>query len=322
MVTYEDVKALVQAKLIDKTDSRPYEALSEYLFGEGNCFNESEVRKRMYGMKRLIEIIEASNAGTPVSNRILAVSDLHIPFELPVDSFRQYAGRVDTLVINGDILDCASVSSFPRLYRSDLTEDMIRARKYLIDLIIMLRAKTVYINIGNHEKRLGKLLSERLNADLLRIMPTNPLDLIVRDGFKDTDHINKTETRYSPLTEFFADSQVEIIYTGDWKCKIGNVIFAHPLSYSSGILKTTEKATDFFLRQDRTFSACILAHTHKLGSYFSGNIQMYEQGCMCDLSRLDYADGKLQIPNQNGFIYVCLDENGDIINSKTELVKF
>lgn len=41
-----------------KTLDEDYEDLSEKLFGEGNCFNSSEVRKRMYGMKTVIEAVE------------------------------------------------------------------------------------------------------------------------------------------------------------------------------------------------------------------------------------------------------------------------
>lgn len=52
---YEKMKKIVIRKLIDKTEDRDYEELSEELFGEGNCFNSSEVRKRMYGMRALIE---------------------------------------------------------------------------------------------------------------------------------------------------------------------------------------------------------------------------------------------------------------------------
>lgn len=49
-------------KLVDHTIDDDYEDLSERLFGEGNCFNSSEVRKRMYGMKALIEAIERDGA--------------------------------------------------------------------------------------------------------------------------------------------------------------------------------------------------------------------------------------------------------------------
>ena len=58
MSEYEKIKSIVYGKLIDKTDDRDYTELSEELFGEGNCFNSSEVRKRMYGMRTVIEAIE------------------------------------------------------------------------------------------------------------------------------------------------------------------------------------------------------------------------------------------------------------------------
>lgn len=45
-------------KLVDRTIDDDYAELSERLFGEGNCFNSSEVRKRMYGMKAIIDAIE------------------------------------------------------------------------------------------------------------------------------------------------------------------------------------------------------------------------------------------------------------------------
>ena len=135
MVTYQDVKTLVENKLILKTEDRTYEELSEYLFGEGNCFNESEVRKRMYGMKRLIEIIEADKHSADIANRILSISDVHYPFNKPLDIFKDYIGRVDTLQLNGDILDCFSISKYSKSYRVSPVEEMIGARQYIIDLI-------------------------------------------------------------------------------------------------------------------------------------------------------------------------------------------
>lgn len=45
-------------KLVDRTIDDDYEELSERLFGDGNCFSATEVRKRMYGMKAVIDAIE------------------------------------------------------------------------------------------------------------------------------------------------------------------------------------------------------------------------------------------------------------------------
>lgn len=52
------MRDIVIGKLVDRTIDDDYEELSERLFGEGNCFNSSEVRKRMYGMRAIIEAIE------------------------------------------------------------------------------------------------------------------------------------------------------------------------------------------------------------------------------------------------------------------------
>ena len=47
------MRNIVMGKLVDHTIDDEYEDLSERLFGEGNCFNSSEVRKRMYGMRTI-----------------------------------------------------------------------------------------------------------------------------------------------------------------------------------------------------------------------------------------------------------------------------
>lgn len=58
IASYQKIRELVIGKLIDKTIDIDYEDLSEILFGEGNCFSSSEVRKRMYGMKTVIDALE------------------------------------------------------------------------------------------------------------------------------------------------------------------------------------------------------------------------------------------------------------------------
>lgn len=55
---FEYIKRIVFGKLVDKTITLDYEDLSELVFGDNNCFNSSEVRKRFYGIKRLIDLIE------------------------------------------------------------------------------------------------------------------------------------------------------------------------------------------------------------------------------------------------------------------------
>lgn len=275
------------------------------------------LRKTAYG---LIEYDNYINSLDGVATKILSISDLHVPFNLDISIFREYIGRVDVLVFNGDTEDCFSCSSFPKRYRVGLDEEMVATRCCMIDIINMIKPKKVFVVMGNHEYRLGRHLTDKLNDEIMTIMPDSPMELIVNRGFHVKDRLNKTETSYAPLVDMYGDSGIEIIYTGDWYVKIGKTLFVHPLSYSSGMLKTTEKAVDFFLRQDREFEAIVLGHTHKLGSYIQGGIKMYEQGCCCDLEKLDYNNGRMVLPGQNGFAYICQDADGNIIDDKSKLV--
>lgn len=89
--TYEQVKQIVEDKLINKTEYRSYEELSEILFGEGNCFNESEVRKRMYGMRRMIELYDQAVDSRPETKpdaRIIEINNAKRDLERAKIQFR------------------------------------------------------------------------------------------------------------------------------------------------------------------------------------------------------------------------------------------
>jgi len=286
----------------------------------GKDYGESAYRKRYADFNRG-RIYEREHSSEYVAQRILAISDLHVPYHYPAGVFKRYSENVDTLVLNGDIMDCQSISSFPKKYRISFIEEMIEAREYLIELIGLIKPRKVIITKGNHEHRMLRYLSERLNEDIVNLMPDSPMDLIINDGFRNNDRMKHTEAYYPPLAEIFKEQNIDVHYNGDWYCRVGNVIFAHPLSYSSSMMKTTEKAVTYFSRtENRTFTAIVMAHTHKVGFFKLGNIKMYEQGCCCKIDMLDYANGKLQDPQQNGYMYISLNKDGDIIEDKTKLI--
>jgi len=272
------------------------------------------LRKMAYGYVEFDEYLKSGG----VTTKILSIADTHVPFQLPIDVFKEYAGKVDILELNGDLGDCQSISKFTKKYRVNFVEEMIETRQYIIDLIEYIKPKKVFINYGNHELRYQKYLSDRLHDDLLQLMPNTSLDLIIDVGFKNYDRKLKTEIWYTPIKDVFEN--IEVTYTKDWKCKIGKTWFVHPRAASSGMLKTTEKALNYFLRMDKDFDSIIMAHTHHLGSYIQGDIYMFEQGCCCKSEEMDYADGLLFNPQQQGFIYVCQNENGGLIYDKTKLI--
>ncbi|MCM1462309.1 MAG: metallophosphoesterase [Bacteroides sp.] len=248
----------------------------------------------------------------------MALSDFHFPFALPVSTFSQYVGT-ETLVLNGDILDCQSISSFPKLYRVPIMEEMIGVRNYLIDLITLIQPKEVHITVGNHEHRLGKYLATRMDTDVIELMPDTSLDYIVTDGFYHYDKRLGIKTWYEPITSVFKNTVIH--FDGDWKCKVGKTIFCHPLTFSSSIMKTTEKAVNHFFRTESDFDAVVLGHTHKLGFYPQGNVALYEMGTCSDVSQLDYMNGKLTDPQQSGFLLLIQNEDGSINTNETKLIK-
>lgn len=69
------MRDIVIGKLVDRTIDKDYDELSERLFGEGNCFNSNEVRKRMYGMRAIIEAIERDGESSIYNKDTLSALD-------------------------------------------------------------------------------------------------------------------------------------------------------------------------------------------------------------------------------------------------------
>ena len=93
------IKRIVEGKLVDKTIDDDFVELSELLFGEGNRFNSNEVRKRMYGMKRVIDIIEEENINNIESNSVLSAIDMK-KFELEEERRKLFDQRRELKKIN------------------------------------------------------------------------------------------------------------------------------------------------------------------------------------------------------------------------------
>lgn len=248
---------------------------------------------------------------------ILHISDLHYPFNLEKEICKEYVGKIDFLVLNGDLLDCQSISKYIKKYRIDFVDEMIGAREMLIDFIKYIKPKKVYLNYGNHEQRMIKYFSERLHEDILQLLPETALDFICVLGFWRHDKKNKTRTFYEPLKKVF-EGKVDIVYTGEWHCRIGNTIFCHSSAYKKNILKTAEDAYLYFLQNgQQLFDCLVMAHTHHWGLEKYGNTYLIESGAFC--KEQDYVDGKLVKPQVNGFVYIVQDKDGNFIYDESKL---
>ena len=284
----------------------------------GNEYGESAYRKEWQAFNRGREYERSCSSDRDIV-KILSISDLHIPFQLPIKTFSSYRHSIDILVLNGDIIDHQAISKFPKQYRNNPMDEIIQTRQYLIDLIDFIHPKKVIANYGNHEMRFNNYLAKRIDTEIKELMPDTVLDLIFTDGFWHYNKQSHTKTWYHPIDDMFDD--IEIQYTQDWKCKIGKTWFAHPSSFSEGVLKTCEKAMEYFFKTDKDiFDTICLAHTHRTGDTKSGNIFLFEQGACCQTDKLDYVRLRMGTPQQQGFVLICQDKNGSLIFDKTKRI--
>ena len=315
---YDKIKRIVESKLVDRID-KDYTELSEEAFGK--AYSSDVARRMFYGAKKVIDAIEEDEERVNEDEtRILCISDMHIPFNRDIKEFFKYKGKVDTLVLNGDIIDNYSMSSFTKMYRLSLVEELIQARELLIELIEEIEPKKVTVVTGNHEIRLGKKIADKIGSDLLDLMPRDALAFLFDTGFNYYDRIKKCKTVYTPIDE---EVDCEVNYVGNFWTKEGKTIFVHPQAFKGTTLGTVGKAYDYFTAIGEDFQSIIMAHTHKLGMYVMNDKYLYEQGTCADLKHMDYQDLKLPKSSQvNGYMYIIQDKEGNLIYDKTKLIRF
>ena len=315
---YDKIKRIVESKLVDRID-KDYTELSEEAFGK--AYSSDVARRMFYGAKKVIDAIEEDEERVNEDEtRILCISDMHIPFNRDIKEFFKYKGKVDTLVLNGDIIDNYSMSSFTKMYRLSLVEELIQARELLIELIEEIEPKKVTVVTGNHEIRLGKKIADKIGSDLLDLMPRDALAFLFDTGFNYYDRIKKCKTVYTPIDE---EVDCEVNYVGNFWTKEGKTIFVHPQAFRGTTLGTVGKAYDYFTAIGEDFQSIIMAHTHKLGMYVMNDKYLYEQGTCANLNHMDYQDLKLPKSSQvNGYMYLVQDKEGNLIYDKTKLIRF
>lgn len=283
------------------------------------CFYDIELSdnwRKFYYFRKEQEEYQLKN-----KTKILAISDIHVPFNLPVDVLREYAGKVDILVINGDLIDCYSMSKFTKMYRQPLIEELIKARQYVVDLVELIKPKKVIAIPGNHEMRLGKQIADKIGSDLLELLPTDAMAFIFDTGFNHYNHQDKTKTVYEPLEDVFTREDIECEYINSFYHKLGKTIFVHPLAFRQNPLSTSVKAFDYFTMLGADFDTIVMAHTHMMGYTRYGNYHLFEQGCLADLNKMDYMDLKLPKTTQvNGCLYLVQDEQGNLVYDLCKLI--
>jgi predicted phosphodiesterase len=216
------------------------------------------------------------------------INDAHVPFhELkPIEAAFKYAQaeKVDGLLFNGDMQDCASVSFWPSGRKRDFDKEV----ELFIDFLDFTdsefpKAKKVY-KPGNHEYRLPRYYQSKA-PELIGL----PLQAV--------DGVLGLEYRGIEFLDYF-----QIVMAGKLPILHGHEIPA--------ISRAVNPARGLFLRA-KSWAMC--GHCHTTSEHTSKNIQgtlltTWSVGCLCDLSP-DYN------PFGNdwnwGFALINVEKNGD-----------
>ncbi len=212
-------------------------------------------------------------------NTCVSLSDQHIPFqdkrvERQVFRFlKEY--QPDTIVLNGDLVDFYSVSSFlkdPKRVHS-LQDEIDGATLYIKTIRSICPNATLHYNMGNHEERLKRYLLSNAKA----------LEGLEALKFENLFKLSEFEVKYH-LTGFKLNREFLVTH--------GTRISKH----SGGTAR---------MEFESNLCSGVSGHTHRVGRYdVVGGSKSYtwvEQGCLCDMNP-EYINHK---PNwQQGFALI------------------
>jgi predicted phosphodiesterase len=221
--------------------------------------------------------------------RYLVLSDVHIPYhdEDALTTALEWGlnNDVDTIILNGDIMDCYPVSSFVKdPLMPTLKEEIEMTKAFFSYLRELFPVIPIYFKIGNHE--------ERVRTYLLR----NAKE------FSDVDNL-KFENLLS-LDSF------KIQMVGREIIKLGKLNVLHGHEMGESVFSPVNPARGMFLKAK---SSTLFGHNHQVSHHSENNINgestgVWSMGCLCSLS-----------PDYRPFAYTkwshgfaCVDVNEDL----------
>nr|WP_286674832.1 MULTISPECIES: metallophosphoesterase [unclassified Clostridium] len=233
------------------------------------------------------------------------INDIHSPYEREdlLSIISKHANEITTLVIGGDLMDCESISSFPKISRMSLLNELLYTYNLLKKIRkILNRDQNIIIINGNHEERLRTMICKMHEKDLQKFINPNILEMLV-DGF--TIYEDNKKVKYEGIEG--------ITYIPHWYANIDDkIIISHPKDFSAVDGKMCEKVSEHFLNKHENFEVLVFAHTHKYSQMKVSRRQgvfVVENGCLCKPH--DYSDtGKLGFTPQD-YCYTIIKYNND-----------
>lgn len=203
----------------------------------------------------------------PKANKnILVISDLHIPYHnidaitLAFDYGKKE--KVDTIIINGDLLDFYHLSRFHKDPRKRyVKQELEAARQFLQVLRFHFKGANIYYLLGNHDVRYQMWLESKA------------VELLGCEEFELGSLL-----RLGELGIQIIDDKTLI--------KAGKLIITHGHLVIRGVFAPVNAARGAYMRAKQSI---LIGHTHKISEHTETNMDKeitttWSAGCLCELS--------------------------------------
>lgn len=228
------------------------------------------------------------------ADNILVLSDIHFPYhdEEALGAAVQYGIQegVNTIILNGDILDFYQLSRFDKdPSKPKMQTELEQGRWFMKALRTAFPKARIYYKLGNHEDRLEKWL--RLKAPEWIGMDEFELKMLLR----------------------FGENQIQLIESSA-TIKAGNLNIIHGHEYMGG--GTVNPARNLYLKAK---ASTICGHFHRKSEFTTRDINNQIQGawttgCLCELYP-EYMKGHTDWVH--GFAVVKVNKDGTFsVNNK------
>ena len=238
----------------------------------------------------------------PVSdNNILFLSDIHIPYHniqaLTMALRYGVEQKVNTIYLNGDIVDFYAISRFEKDPRKrDLAKEVLYTRDFLRTLRGIFPNASIYYKCGNHDVRFEQYIMKNA-PDLLGLNEFNLETLL---------HLDKYNIHFIPSLQI---------------THIGKLTALHGHELMTSVFSPVNIARGLFLRAK---DSAICGHHHQASEHSEPNINgkvvtCWSVACLCEL----HPDYMPLNKHHHGFAHILVDKHGDfevynkrIINGK------
>lgn len=233
-------------------------------------------------------------------NNILLISDLHIPYHdieaitIALDYGKQQ--NVNTIFINGDLIDNAQVSRFERdMSKRSVKQEFEATKQFLVELRNAFPDAEIYWLKGNHCIRWEKFLAQKASE-------------IWDDPYF---HLEQRLALNDQRIKILDDTVL---------VKAGKLSITHGHHIFKGFFSPVSPARGAYSRAKQSL---IVGHLHRASHHpevdLDGNVvSCWSQGCLCELRP---AYSPLVSNSQHGFAHIVVDKNKDYTVKNYQIIK-